>query len=139
MPYTTHPPWARWLLYSVRAAGYTMLLVSGVGAVWLTPVTVADRMPVVLTDLWGIVAVGGGAAALFGSLTRRYRWELSGLPFLATAVLIYAATLWHIAADAPTRLAQAAAITALLCLLVIRYVDLYLVSRRMRAEHERER
>ena len=139
VPYTTEPPWARRVLYCVRAAAYSMLLTSGVGAWLLTPTTVADRLPPGLSAAWGLIAVGGGALALFGSLTRRYRWELVGLPFLTTAFMIYAGSVWHIVIGAPTRLAQSAAITGLLALLVIRYVDLLRVSRRLRAEHDRER
>ncbi len=138
MPYVMAPPWARRLLHLLRGGMYTMLLLSGLGAWLLTPMTVGDRLPPLLTELWGLLAVVGSVGALYGSLTRRYRWEVTSLPLLCGAVLIYAVTVWHIVAVAPTRLAQAGSITALLLALAIRYVDLLLVSARMRREHDRE-
>lgn len=138
MPYTRTPLWAKWTLYGLRFALYLALLASGVGAVWLTPATLSTRLPTFITDLWGALAVAGAVVALYGAATLRYRWEVSALPFIAAAVLIYAATIWDITATTPTRLAQASAITALLFALLIRYVDLLVVSIRERRDHHRE-
>lgn len=137
MPYVLAPPWARWALYVLRATMYTALLASGVGAWLLTPTTVSDRLPEWIADAWGGLAIVGALGALYGSLTRRYRWEVSALPFLIAATLVYAATIWNIVGDAPTRLAQAAAVTGLVLALTIRYVDLLLVAARMRRAHDR--
>lgn len=136
MPYVMAPPWARRTVYTLRVGTYTALLVCGAGAVWLTPQTVGSRLPPVLSDAWGILAILGALGALYGATSRRYRWEVTSLPLLAGAILIYAVTVWHIVATAPTRLAQAAAITALLLSLAVRYVDLLLVSARDRREHD---
>lgn len=135
MPYTRTPLWAKWTLYGLRFSLYLALLASGAGAVWLTPMTLSNRLPTIITDVWGALAVIGSLVALYGAAALKYRWEVSGLPFVIAAVLIYAATLWDITTTAPTRLAQAAAITALLIALTIRYVDLLLVAIRLRREH----
>lgn len=136
MPYLEHPRWARRLLHTLRGVLYGMCLVMGIGAVWLTPQTVSSRLPGVLTDVWGLFAVVGALGCLIGALTRRYRWELTSLPLLAGAVLIYAWTIWDIVTDQLTRTAQASAITALLVALAIRYVDLLVVRARLRRQHE---
>lgn len=136
MPYPQTPVWARRVLSVLRALLYGMSVVMGVGAVWLTPVTVSERLPAVLTDAWGVLAVGGALGCLTGALTRRYRWELTSLPLLIGATLIYALTVWDIATDAPTRTAQAAAITSLMLAFSIRYVDLLIVRGRLRREHD---
>lgn len=138
MPYVLAPRWARILLYWLRAALYGALLVAGVGAVWLTPQTISARLPGALTDIWGAFAVVGALVCLVGAMRRRYRWEMTGLPLVAGAVLIYALTIWDIVPDTLTRLAQAASVTALLLALVIRYVDLELVRRRLLREHQQQ-
>lgn len=135
MPYLSHPTWARWTLYVLRAAVHAAALVMGVGAVWLTPQTVSERLPGYLTDVWGILAVIGALGCIYGALTRRYRWELTGLPLEIGAVLIYAITVWDITTDAPTRLAQAGAVTALCLALAVRAVDLIVIRNRLTREH----
>lgn len=137
MPYLEQPPWARRLLHALRAVLYGMCLVMGVGAVWLTPQTVSSRLPGFLTDAWGLLAVAGAVGCLCGAVARRYRWELTALPLLIGALVIYAWTVWDIASDAPTRTAQAAAVTSLLLALAIRYVDLLVVRARLRRQHDR--
>lgn len=137
MPYLEQPVWARRLLHTLRGFLYGMCLLMGVGAVWLTPQTVSVRLPGLLTDVWGILAVAGAVGCLAGALTRRYRWELTALPLLLGAAGIYAWTVWDIATDAPTRTAQAAAVTSLLLALLIRYVDLLVVRARLRRQHDR--
>lgn len=137
MPYPMHPPWARRALYTLRAALYVMCLIMGVGAIWLTPMTVSDRLPDFITDLWGVIAVAGATGALFGAVSRRYRWEMTSLPLIIGAVMIYAITVWDIATDAPTRLAQASAVTALLLSLTVRYIDLLVVRARLRHEADK--
>ncbi|MCC2033058.1 hypothetical protein [Microbacterium allomyrinae] len=124
------------MLYGLRAALYLMCLLMGVGAVWLTPTTVSDRLPGFVTDLWGVIAVLGALACLGGALSRLYRWELIGLPLVIGAVVIYAITVWEIAADAPTRTAQASAVTALLFALGIRWIDLLVVRGRLVRENQ---
>lgn len=136
MPYLEQPPWARRLLHALRVALYTMCLIMGVGAVWLTPQTVSSRLPGFLTDVWGLLAVVGAVGCLCGALIRRYRWEMTCLPLLAGAVVIYAWTIWDITTDAPTRTAQAAAVTSLMLALTIRYVDLLVVRVRLRRQHD---
>lgn len=135
MPYAMHPPWARRILFALRALLYVACLVMGAAAVWLTPKTLSARMPGFITDLWGVIAVAGALACLAGALTRRYRFELVGLPLVVGAVIIYAITVWDIAVDAPTRTAQASAVSALLIALAIRWVDLLVVRARLVAEH----
>lgn len=136
MPYTRHPRWARWVLYALRAALYALALSMGVGAVWLTPVTVSERMPGLITDAWGAIALIGAVLCIFGTLTQRYRWELSGLPLLVGATIIYAATVWDIFADQATRLAQASAVSALFVAFAIRWVDLLVIRLRLVREHQ---
>lgn len=131
MPYAMHPPWARRTLYVLRALLYLACLVMGAAAVWLTPRTLSARMPGFITDLWGVIAVAGALACLVGALTRRYRFELVGLPLAVGAVIVYAVTVWDIAVDEPTRVVQASAVSALLIALAIRWVDLLVVRARL--------
>lgn len=135
MPYLSHPRWARRSLYMLRALLHLAALTMGVWAVWLTPQTVSARLPAFITDVWGVLAVVGAVACLYGALTRRYRWELTGLPLEVGAVVIYAVTVWDITTEAPTRLAQASAVTALALALLIRYVDLLVIRQRLIREH----
>lgn len=136
MPYVEHPTWARRLLYVLRALLYGLCLVMGVGAVWLTPQSVSIRLPGFLTDVWGVLAVVGSVVCLIGALVRRYRWELTALPLLAGAAVIYAWTIWDAVPDTPTRTAQAGAVSSLLLALAIRYVDLLVVRWRLRRQHD---
>ncbi|MBQ9918008.1 MAG: hypothetical protein IJO71_12525 [Microbacterium sp.] len=135
MPYTRHPRWARWILYVLRAALYALALSMGVGAVWFTPVTVSERMPAMLTDVWGAIALVGGVLCIGGSLAQRYRFELTGLPLLVGATIIYAATIWDIFREQDTRLAQASAVSALFVSWSIRWVDLLVIRWRLVREH----
>jgi len=137
MPYVEQPIWARRLLHMLRALLYGICLVMGIGAVWLTPQSVSIRLPGTLTDIWGMLAVAGAVGCLCGALMRRYRWELTSLPLLIGAVVIFAWTIWDAVADTPTRTAQAAAVTSLLLALAIRYVDLLVVRSRLRQQHDR--
>ncbi|MBN8881469.1 MAG: hypothetical protein J0H73_04045 [Salana multivorans] len=137
MPYLAHPRWAAVGLYLLRAVLYLALLLMGAGAVWLTPQTIGAQMPAFITDAWGTLAILGALGCLYGSLTRRYRLELVALPLLIGAVIVYAISIWGIVVDAPTRTAQASAITALVIALGIRWVDLLVVRGRLRREHDR--
>lgn len=135
MPYTREPAWARWILYVLRGLLYVFALLMSVGAIWFTPETVSARMPALITDLWGMIALVGGALCLGGSLWARYRFELTGLPLLVGATIIYAVTIWDIYTDQDTRLAQASAVSALFVSFTIRWVDLLLVRWRLVREH----
>lgn len=139
MPYTRHPTWARWTLYGLRSALYVFALTMGFGAVWLTPTTISERMPPLITDLWGAIAVIGGVLCVYGAFAQRYRWELNGLPLLVGATVIYALTIWDIYTDQSTRLAQASAITALFLAFAIRWVDLIVIRLRLVREHRNGR
>lgn len=136
MPYLRHPRWARRILYVLRAILYALALAMGAGAVWWTPVTVSERMPAIVTDAWGLIALAGGALCITGALRTRYRFELTGLPLLVGATVIYAITIWDIYADQDTRLAQASAVSALLVSFTIRWIDLLVVRWRLVKEHE---
>lgn len=136
MPYVEHPTWARRLLHVLRALLYSICVVMGMGAVWLTPQSVSSRLPGALTDVWGLLAVAGAVGCLTGALARRYRWELTTLPLLIGAVVIYAWTSWDAVTDTITRTANAAAVTGLVLALAIRYVDLLVVRSRLRRQHE---
>lgn len=136
MPYITAPPWARRVSYGVLVGVYTMALVMGAGAVLLTPTTISARMPSWLTDAWGVLAVAGALGCLYGAVTRRYRWEWVWLIALIGATVVYAITVWDIVGDAPTRLAQAGAISTMALSLTLRYVQLWSIRSREVADHK---
>ena len=135
VPYLQAPRWAHNALYGLRAGSYSALLVSGIGAVVLTPNIISNQLSTTLTDVWGAFAVLGGLLSLYGTLTERFRFELVGMPLVATAIFMYAFTLWTLTAEVATRLSQAAATTGLFLLILIRVVDLVLVA--AKAKHER--
>lgn len=135
MPYTLTPPWAHRTLYAVRAAAYSSGLAAGFGALVLTPTSIADALSTALTDTWGIIAMLGAGIALYGAMRERYRWEAAGLPLLGAGMLVYGITVWSLLPSVPTRLAQSGTIGLVLCLLLIRSIDLLLVWLRARRDH----
>src|SRR5690625_6146006 len=95
--------WA--LFYGVIAAGGALVLI-------MPPTTIETPLGRLITSFWGfllLTAVIPAVAAIKG----RFKWEYTILPLIISGILIYAATIWSLTLETPTRATQATLTTAL--------------------------
>lgn len=136
MPYPTKPRWVVKTVYSLRTAFYSLTLLAGIAAIWLTPNTIADRLSSILTVSWGWMLIVASIVAIFGVAKKLFRFEFAALPFIITGIMIYTVTVIDLAVETPTRLAQAASLSALFVIVCIRFTELLLVTIRLRMMHD---
>lgn len=106
-----------------RATTYYLLGCAGVLVLVFPPMSI-ERHLGFLTQFWGVCLIVSFVAAL-SSLKRRYRMEFTALPLTIVGTLIYAVTVWVIVPGTITRIPQAVILTAMVMMLITRYVTLH--------------
>lgn len=104
------------------AAFYGTITAAGILVLTMPPRTIEGPLGDAITLSWGVfltVSIVPTTASIKG----KYKWEYAALPIVIGGVLIYAATIWYLAIDTPTRAAQATLITALAIGVFRRWMD----------------
>lgn len=137
MPYLLTPRWARRAETTARTLLYTMILVAGIGMVFLTPVTVSGVTGKTLTHISGWAMMIAAIPGIVGAALRKYQFEWVSIWIAAGASLTYVATVWSLVnSETLTRLTQSAFVTIAFLALVIRAVNLTVTARRKRELHQ---
>lgn len=79
----------------------------------------------------------GSVTAIYGVVRKLFRFEFIALPFIITGMSIYGVTILSLLVETPSRLAQASAVTALLVITIIRYVELWVVTLKLSRLHDK--
>lgn len=99
----------------------------------MPPRTIEGPLGEWLTLAWGIFLAVAIIPAI-ASVKGKYKWEYATLPLVIAGVGIYAAMIWYLTLDTPTRAAQAFIITALAVGLFNRWLE-----RRQRVKRDEQR
>ena len=119
----------------VRSVLYVCVVGFGVSGIILTPVTISGAVGNGLTEWWSLLAACGAAVSIVGAVSGRYRIEWSGILPAAGGTLMYAMTVWSIAAfDSGTRSAQAFIATGLFLALCYRWTEIAARSAMIRSQ-----
>lgn len=94
------PP-RRWAvaLRATRIFTYTLALLFGLTGLVFTPQSTEDQVGVSITFWWSMLAMMGAVVSIFGSASKRYRFEWAGVWFAAGAALMYAMSVGGFAAQ----------------------------------------
>lgn len=94
------------------AAFYGLITIAGLLVLTMPPRTIDGPLGELITLAWGVFMTVAIVPTIT-SIKGRYKWEYAALPLVIGGILIYAATIWYLVLDTPTRAVQATLITAL--------------------------
>lgn len=130
------PKYAR-RLRGILAVAYAFAAYAGVSALVWTPVTISGSIGMSLTYLWGLMALAGGLAGVYGVSRNQWRIERWSAPLAAGGLGVYALTVWTLTITETTgRLAQASVATFAFLMLVYRATEVDARAKADREEHD---
>lgn len=121
---------------SALVGAWLFVALGAVGGVWLTPATVAEEIgSLAAVSAW--IALVSAAAAMVGVLANRYWMEWVAAWFASLGLSVYSVGVWYIVlTSTPTRLQQAAYVTALIGFTVVRIAMNSAYASKQRKIHE---
>ena len=149
MPYPSAPSSPKWAVIAImclRSLSYIFVGLGGAAAVWIQPDSLSYYLPRGISIAWGSLLMAGAGTALVGVAARKFRFELSALPFIVTGLAIYSVVVINLALKVEVRYAQTfallsllvlCALLSLLVLCALRLVELLSISEKLRKMHKR--